>query len=123
VLEELCRGEEPESFIFQNLKTGKNVMEVKRAFKTACRIAGIEGLVWHDLRATFATRLSEAGFDTFTIAELIGHSDIRTTRRYVLDTERNKREAVEAARLANNKDIHKLATNRKRLPARTTVNL
>ena len=67
--------------------------------KTALRIAGIEGLRWHDLRATFGTRLGEAGYDAFTIAQLMGHSDIRMTARYVRGTERNKRAAVEAVRL------------------------
>lgn len=59
--------------------------------------SGINGLIWHDLRATFGTRLGEAGFDAFTIASLLGHSNVRTTQRYVRATDRNKREAVEAA--------------------------
>ena len=71
---------------------------------------GIEGLVWHDLRATFGTRLGEAGFDAFTIAALMGHSDIHTKARYVGATERNKRAAVEAAMLSSKQVVHKLAT-------------
>ena len=35
--------------------------ETKRGFRTACKLAGIEGLIWKDLRATFGTRLAEAG--------------------------------------------------------------
>lgn len=57
------------------------------------------------------------------IADLMGHSDVRTTRRYVRATERNKREAVEAARLQNNADVHKLATNRKRQPLAAAVTI
>ncbi len=72
-------------------------------------MAGIEGLVWHDLRATFGTRLGEAGFDAFTIAALMGHSDIHTTARYVRATDRNKRAAVEAA-MSSKQVVHKLAT-------------
>ncbi len=121
-LNELCKGKTGNDYLFENPKTGKPVTEIKTAFKTACRIVGIEGLVWHDLRATFGTRLGEAGFDAFTIADLMGHSDVRTTLRYVRATERNKREAVEAARLQNNEDVHKLATNRKRLPIAAAVN-
>ena len=49
---------------------------LKKGFRTACRIAGIEGLIWKDLRATFGTRL-EAGCDAFTIAQLLGYSDVR----------------------------------------------
>jgi len=83
-------------------------VDVKKAFQSACRKAGIHGLVWHDLRATFGTRLGEAGFDAFTIAALLGHSNVRTTQRYVRATERNKREAVNAAVL--NPSGHNLAT-------------
>lgn len=49
----------------------------------------------------FGTRLGEAGFDAFTIAALMGHSNVRTTQRYVRATERNKREAVQAAMLSS----------------------
>lgn len=79
--------------------TRSRFTDIKRAFRKACSIAGINGLVWHDLRATFGTRLGEAGFDAFTIAALLGHSNVRTTQRYARATERNKREAVEAAML------------------------
>jgi hypothetical protein len=41
--------------VFINPQTGKRVKEIKKGFKTALKIAGIEGLVWHDLRATFGT--------------------------------------------------------------------
>jgi integrase len=99
--------------VFVNPRTGTRTKEVKKGFRTALRIAGIEGLVWHDLRATFGTRLGEAGYDAFTIAALMGHSDIHTTRRYVRATERNKRAAVEAAMLSSQKVVHKLATRQK----------
>ena len=73
-------------------------------------------MVWHDLRATFGTRLGEAGFDAFTIASLLGHNNVRTTQRYVRATERNKREAVQAAML--NEAGHNSAT---RVNAKTQI--
>jgi integrase len=79
-------------------------------------LAEIDGLVWHDLRATFGTRLGEAGFDAFTIAQLMGHSDVRTTQRYVRATELNKRAAVEAALLG-----HNLATRERKASAIVAV--
>jgi integrase len=104
----LCRSKSFEDYLFVNPKTGRRWTDVKRAFHGACAAAKIHGLVWHDLRATFGTRLGEAGFDAFTIAALMGHSNIRTTQRYVRATERNKREAVQAAML--NSSGHNLAT-------------
>ena len=83
---------------------------MKKGFHTACRIAGIEGLIWKDLRATFGTRLAEAGCDAFTIAQLLGHSDVRVTMRYVRAVETSKRVAVEAVRLNSGKVGHVLAS-------------
>jgi integrase len=97
-------------YVFVSSKTGTRIKEVKTGFVAALKEAKIEGLVWHDLRATFGTRLGEAGFDAFTIASLMGHSDIHTTARYVRATERNKRAAVEAAMLGSREVVHKLAT-------------
>ena len=54
-------------------------------------------------------QVREAGFDAFTIAALMGHSNVRTTQRYVRATERNKREAVQAAMLSSRD--HNLATS------------
>ena len=109
-------------YVFINPHTGERVKEIKKGFKTALKIAGIEGLVWHDLRATFGTRLGEAGFDAFTIAALMGHSDIHTTARYVRATERNKRAAVAAAMLSSKQVVHKLATHPPRPLAHDAVN-
>lgn len=93
---ELCKCKKPDDFVFNNPKTGARVKEIKTAFKSACRDAKIEGLQWKHLRATFGTRLGEAGYNAFEIADLMGHSDIRTTRRYVRVLEGKKREAVKA---------------------------
>ena len=68
-------------FVFVNSKTGKPYTNVKKAFGTACQLAGIHDLHWHDLRHTFGTRLAEAGFSEATIADLMGHSNPQTTRR------------------------------------------
>jgi len=71
-----------------NPKTNKPYADLKKAFGTACRLAGIRDLHWHDLRHTFGTRLAEAGCSEATIAELMGHSDPQTTRRYTHGTDR-----------------------------------
>jgi len=48
----------------------------------------------YDLRHTFGSRLSMAGVDLPTLKELMGHSHISTTMRYVHPTPEHKREAV-----------------------------
>ena len=36
----------------------------------------------HDLRRTCATHLLDAGADALTVGKLLGHADLKTTRRY-----------------------------------------
>lgn len=55
---------------------------LQREFRQACKRAGIEGLRFHDLRHTAATRLVEANVPLHAVAELLGHSSIRMTERY-----------------------------------------
>lgn len=56
---------------------------VKTAWHTARRLAGLEGLRIHDLRHTAATRLIGGGMELAEVARILGHTDIRTTYRYV----------------------------------------
>jgi len=85
------------------------------------QLADIEGLIWKDLRATFGTRLAEAGCDAFTFAQLLGHSDVRVTMRYVRAVENTKRLAVEAIKLAR-KSGQVLASWQKQPPVAAAVN-
>lgn len=88
---------------------------MKRKFDEARTKAEIVNLRFHDLRHTFATRMANAGVDIFTLAELLGHSDIRITKRYAHGTEETKRRAVEKLVKAENlRDSN--ATNKERQP-------
>ena len=48
----------------------------------------------YDLRHTFGSRSAMAGVDLATLKELMGHSNISTTMRYVHPTPEHKQEAV-----------------------------
>ena len=53
-LAELCRDKGPNDYIFVSPKNKKSCLqETKKGFHTACRLAGIQGLIWKDPRATF----------------------------------------------------------------------
>jgi integrase len=80
--------------VFPNPKTGRPFTEVKKSFKSACRKTGIDGLRFHDLRHTFATRLLEMGVDIITVRDLLGHFSIRVTQRYTHSNRDRKKEAV-----------------------------
>jgi hypothetical protein len=48
----------------------------------------------YDLRHTFGSRLAMAGVDLATLKELMGHSHISTTMRYVHPTPTHKQDAM-----------------------------
>lgn len=62
-------------------------VDVKRAFNTACRLAGLAGVHFHDLRHTAITRMLEAGISPPLVMKIAGHSQSKTFMRYVNQTE------------------------------------
>jgi len=59
-----------------------SIKKVKADFRKARDRAGLRGLRFHDLRHTFASWLVQAGEDLYTVAEILGHQDVKMTRRY-----------------------------------------
>lgn len=66
----------PNDLIFGGMK------DCDRAFRTACRLAGIEDLRFHDLRHTANTWMDEAGITGAARLNIIGHEDVRTNQIY-----------------------------------------
>jgi len=86
---DLIRGLAPAGgFIFRK-RNGEPYKSVITGFKAACQQAkkdpddkkdpGIVGLVFHDLRHTFATRFIEAGGNVVILSKILGHSTISIT--------------------------------------------
>lgn len=99
VLSRLCMNKRRDDYLFVNPKTDKPFLDHKKGLARACADALIENFTWRNFRDTFGTRLGEAGYNAFDIAALMGHSDIRTTQRYVR-VEPRKHEAVQATMLS-----------------------
>lgn len=72
------------------------IASVKRSFRTACRRAGLEGIRIHDLRHTCAAWLVQAGVPIRTVAEIMRHTDIKTTMLYAHLSPDNARAGVAA---------------------------
>lgn len=48
-------------------------------FQKIVQKCDLEGVTFHTLRHTFATRCVEAGFDAKSLSEILGHRDVKTT--------------------------------------------
>jgi len=71
----------PERFLFTT-ENGNLLRNFRRAFKRACKRAGIEGLCFHDFRYTSITNLRKAGVHTSVIMAMSGHKTTAMFKRY-----------------------------------------
>jgi integrase len=62
--------------------------------KQAGHDAGIDWLHTHAMRSTFATTLLNRGARVHTVREMLGHTNLKTTMRYLAVMDEDKREAV-----------------------------
>jgi site-specific recombinase XerD len=67
----------------------------ERWFEECVREAKIADFRWHDLRNTFASRLTMAGVSMRTLAELLGHKTLAMVMRYARLAPAHLRDAVE----------------------------
>src|SRR5262249_7630961 len=82
------------SYVFASEKTGGRLNNIKHSFQTALRKSGIKDFRFHDLRHSAGTRLADAGVHITLIAEILGHSKLEMTKRYVHAADQAKREAM-----------------------------
>ena len=73
-------------YVFSGIRRTDHPLDARaferRAYEPALRKAGIQGVCWHTLRHTAASRRVMAGVDLVTVKEIMGHRDIETTLRY-----------------------------------------
>lgn len=81
-------------YIFINPDTGKPYTTIKKGFSNALKKAGIEDFHFHDLRRTVGTWLNQEGVDIRTIQNILAHSDVSTTERYLSLTPEQNRKAM-----------------------------
>lgn len=83
-------------YVFVNPSTGLPYRrDTDTGWRNALRRASLEDVHFHDLRHTAASYLAMAGVDLVTIAEILGHRDMRTLRRYTHITRQHKLQAVD----------------------------
>jgi integrase len=67
---------------------------LRRGWEALRQQQGLEGVVWHTLRHTFASHLAQRGVDMSVIKGLMGHRRIETTMRYAKLSPLNYRDAI-----------------------------
>lgn len=98
-LEEILKRRYQESnseYVFANPETGKPYYEIDRCWRDCLEQAKIENFRFHDLRHTVGTRLAAKGVPVNVIKEILAHSDIRTTMKYVHLVEGSKKQALDS---------------------------
>src|ERR687891_1547021 len=87
--------------VFDYTQTGVSASTLRSGFERACERAGIQfgltvegGVIWHDLRRTFATELRGRQVHEFDIADLLGHTIQSVTGTYARSTPEALEDAV-----------------------------
>lgn len=75
----------PDASVFGN-EVGEPILDIKTEWKAVCTAANITGLVLHDLRHEFGSRLLESERNPAVVRDWLGHANITTTSRYVATT-------------------------------------
>lgn len=91
----------PAAFILTGTTDFMEPRKLQRRLKKYTKECGLEGVHFHTLRHTFATRCMEIGFELKSLSEILGHSRTSTTLdRYVhssLDVKRTNMEKLALA--------------------------
>lgn len=72
--------------LLQNLRDDERIFSfnrMRRSFATACRLAGVKGVRWQDLRHTGIMRMLDATKDPAKVMKVTGHQNWKTFLKYV----------------------------------------
>ena len=75
-------------------RKGEPIKGFRRAWKTACRNAGLPGRLLHDLRRSAVRNLERAGVSRSVAMKMTGHKTEAVYRRYAIVSESDLREAA-----------------------------
>ncbi len=97
-----------EAIAIRNVKKGERIFPyslqyVGRQWRKVRETADLDNVRVHDLRHTFGSRAGRAAQDDpYAVQELMGHTDFRTTQKYIHVSESRKRAVMEKLDSSNN---------------------
>jgi integrase len=74
-------------------RSGRPIKSMAKAWRTACKRAGVPGKLLHDLRRTAVRNLERAGVSRSVAMAMTGHKTESVYRRYAIVAESDLREA------------------------------
>jgi len=102
VLEVLARRRQQQAaagvqspWVFANPKTGQPYHSRRSLWETVRKAAGLPQLRLHDLRHSFASALLEAGANIVAVKEALGHTQLKTTMKYLHLTDKARKQTEE----------------------------
>lgn len=93
-LKKLYEKREKSPYVFPN-HDGTGALDITYCWKDLMRSTGIEDFRFHDLRHTYASHLAMCNINMTTMAEILGHKDLKVTKRYAHLSPGYKRSVME----------------------------
>ncbi len=94
-LEALCNDVTRGKYVFASARTGGRITDIKRGWKSACEAAGIDDLLFHDLRHEWSSRAAGLGVRWHVRRDILGHSPGSMTGKYTHASPEEKEQAME----------------------------
>ncbi len=93
---------------------GRPVGEFRKSWKSACKKAGMPGILFHDLRRSAVRNLDRDGISQVVAMKITGHKTDSVYRRYRIVIESDMREALQRVQVANarKKERHVVAISK-----------
>ena len=103
VLCEQMKPEEPSAYVLTGTESYMEPRALQYRLKKYTNQCGLDGVHFHTLRHTFATRCVEVGFEIKSLSEILGHANTTITlEKYVhssLELKRNNMNKLSAVGL------------------------
>ncbi len=102
-------AEVPAIYIFHC--KGEPIGDFRKSWATACKLAGLEHRLFHDLRRTAVREMLRSGVHESTARKISGHKTASMLQRYNIQSESDIREAMQLreARIAAQQQENRLA--------------
>jgi len=97
----LLKENKESEYVFTNQKTDIKYTSIQNGWTSILSKAclkgkpGVDRLRFHDLRHTAATNLARGGKDMKFIAQYLGHTDVKTSARYIHYSDEDLKEGAE----------------------------